>query len=257
MLNRPESIQYFYDHILLARRPIDTVIVKDERVAEHFGPPVFWMPEIYKVFGAREEERRLGDWDAFAGPIREYVERAGPSHVLLFFGTGAWYKGYDLFLRLADIEPSVFALHAGAAERHEPGKKMAFDVDAMRKRLLREKRLFETNTYIESEDLVRLVFNSIERFVSTHRLTLSSGTMLQALDAGKPVLAPGTGLVGYRTRRYNLGMTYRYFDDQNLAERWREFGQTPASAFSLSIADFMRRFSRDEVACFFLTQLCS
>lgn len=257
LVNRTESARYFYENILLARRPIDAVIVKDERVAARFGPPVFWMPEIYKVFGAREEERRMGDWEAFAEPIREYVKRAGASNILLFFGTGAWYKGYDLFLRLAEIEPSIHALHAGAAERDEPGKNMAFDTKAIRERLRGQGRLYETNAYVESEALVELVFGSIERFVSTHRLTLSSGTMLQALDAGKPVLVPGSGLVGYRTAQYNLGMTYRYFDDRDLAEKWREFGKAPHGAFASSIADFMGRFSRAEVARFFLSQLCS
>lgn len=239
---------YLYRTVLLRRRALDAVVVKDERIAERFGPPVYWMPEIFKVFGARAEERRLGDWDAFAEPIRAYARRAGSSNVLLFFGAGAWYKGYDLFLRLADLEPSIHALHAGAPERREPGKTMAFDPAAIRARLLRQDRLFETNAYVESEDLVRLAFGCIDRFVSTHRLTLSSGTALQALDAGKPVLTPALGLVGYRTRRYNLGLTYRYFDDADLAEKWREFSQIPAAAFGRSVADFMKRFSRDEVA---------
>ena len=246
-----DTAAYLYRTVLLRRRALDAVVVKDERIAERFGPPVFWMPEIYKVFGAREDERRLGDWEAFAEPLREYVKRAGSANVLLYFGTGAWYKGYDLFLRLADVEPSIYALHAGAPERREPGKIMAYDTAGIRERLLRHGRLFETNAYVESEELVRLAFGSIERFVSTHRLTLSSGTALQALDAGKPVLTPALGLVGYRTRRYKLGLTYRYFDDGDLAAKWREFRQTPATAFAQPIADFMKRFGRDEVARIF------
>lgn len=256
VLKRRETQAYFFREILIRRRAVDAVVVKDERVSEHFGPPVFWMPEIFKVFGARETEKRMGDWDAFAGPIQEYIQRAGASNVLLYFGTGAWYKGYDLFLRLADIEPSIFALHAGAPERHEPGKPMKYDIAAMCDRLRQQNRLFETNAYIESEELVHLLFSGIERFVSTHRLTLSSGTALQALDAGRPVLTPSMGLVGYRTRRYNLGMTYRYFDDQDLAAKWREFSTVQPSAFAPSVAAFMKRFSRDEIARFFLSQLC-
>ena len=246
-----DTAAYLYRTVLLRRRALDAVVVKDERIAERFGPPVFWMPEIYKVFGAREDERRRGDWEAFAEPMRKFVDRAGPSNVLLFFGTGAWYKGYDLFLRLADVEPSIYALHAGAPERREPGKIMAHDTAGIRERLLRQGRLFETNAYVESEELVRLAFGSIERFVSTHRLTLSSGTTLQALDAGKPVLTPALGLVGYRTRRYHLGLTYRYFDDADLAAKWREFRQTPSTAFAQPIADFMKRFGREEVARIF------
>jgi glycosyltransferase involved in cell wall biosynthesis len=237
-----------YERVLLRHRPLDAIVVKDERILERHGPPVFWMPEIYKVFGGREGERRLADWAALAEPIREYVARAKAENVLLFFGPGAWYKGYDLFLRLADIEPSIFALHAGAPERREPGKSMAFDTDGIRKRLLDQGRLFETRAYVESEDLVRQVFASIDRFVSTHRLTMSSGTMLQALDAGKPVLTPGSGQVGYLNKRYRLGMTYRYFDDRDLAGKWREFLRVPAANFAPAVAAFMERFSRDAVA---------
>lgn len=243
-----DTAAYFYQTVLLRRRALDAVVVKDERIAERFGPPVFWMPEIYKVFGARADEQRMGDWDTFATPIREYVRRAGPTNLLLFFGAGAWYKGYDLFLRLADVEPSIFALHAGAPERREPAKKMGFDTVGIRERLLRQGRLFETNAYVESEGLVRQVFGSIDRFVSTHRLTLSSGTALQALDAGKPVLTPALGLVGYRTRRYHLGMTYRYFDAEDLAEKWCEFKERPSAAFAPAITNFMKRFSQEEVA---------
>jgi len=256
ILHARETQAYFYRELLMRRRAVDAVLVKDERIAERFGPPVFWMPEIYQVFGATEGERRMGDWEAFAQPIESYVKQAGSSNVLLFFGTGAWYKGYDLFLRLAELEPSIFALHAGAPERQEPNKPMKFDTAAMRQTLLRQQRLFETHAYIESEELVRCLFGSIDRFVSTHRLTLSSGTALQALDAGKPVLTPSRGLVGYRTRRYNLGMTYRYFDDRNLAAKWREFLRVPSETFAPSIASFMEQFSRENVARFFLSRLC-
>ena len=243
-----DSQAYLYRTVLLRRRALDAVVVKDERIAERFGPPVYWMPEIYQIFGAREEERRLGDWDAFAEPIRKYADRAGSANVLLFFGTGAWYKGYDLFLRLADLEPSIHALHAGAPERREPGKTMAYDTAGIRDRLLRQGRLFETKAYVESEDLVRLAFGCIDRFVSTHRLTLSSGTMLQALDAGKPVLTPATGNVGYRTREFALGMTYRYGDPEDLREQWIRFRTTPAAQYQPAIRAYMARYSRAAVA---------
>jgi len=251
-----ETQAWFYQELLIRRRAVDAVVVKDERTAERFGPPVFWMPEIYKVFGGNPAERRMADWETLAGPVQEYIQQAGASNVLLFFGTGAWYKGYDLFLRLAELDPSIFALHAGAPERNEPSKQMAFDTAAIRELLRRQKRLFETQAYIESEDLIHLLFGSIDRFVSTHRLTLSSGTALQALDAGKPIVTPAGGLVGWRTRQYNLGMTYRYFDDRDLAATWHEFSRIPATIYSTSIAAFMQRFSREEVAHFFLSQLC-
>ena len=239
---------HLFRTVLLRQRVLDAVVVKDERVSERFGPPVHWMPEIFKVFDVRGEGRVEADGGPLAGPIREYIQRAGSGNVLLFFGTGAWYKGYDLFLRLAELDPSTFALHAGAPARHEPDRPMAADTEMMRKRLLREGRLFETRAFIENPALVRLVFAGIERFVSTHRLTLSSGTMLQALDAGKPVLTPATGNVGYRTRKHGLGLTYRFGDAEDLREQWLRFRTLPPEGFRPAIRTYMERFSREAVA---------
>ena len=53
--------------ILMRRKVVDALVTKDERLAEHVGPPVHWLPEIYKVFDAtagkserREFEKRFG-----------------------------------------------------------------------------------------------------------------------------------------------------------------------------------------------------
>jgi hypothetical protein len=247
VLPRPGSPRHVFGRTLRNRRPVDVALVKDERVTERFGEPFLWMPEIYRVLQPRENERRLADWERFAGPILDWVRRAGASNVLLYFGTGTWYKGYDLFLRLAELDPCAFAIHAGAPDRREQGKPMRFDPERIRAALLREGRLFETGAYVESEDLIEFVFSSIGCFVSTHRLTLSSGTVLQALEQGRPVLTPASGLVGHRTRMHGLGLTYEHFNDLDLLAKWREIRRVPADAFRAAAAGFMARFSREAV----------
>lgn len=255
IFRRKQSARYFYEAVLLRDRVVDEVIVKDERVGERFGGRVHWMPEIYRVFDEAPAHRRMHDWDEFAAAIQNQIRKAGASNVLLYFGTGAWYKGYDYFLKLAELDDSTFALHAGAPERVEPSKPMAFDTHALRGTLRDQGRLFETRAYVDSADLVDLLFDSIERFVSTHRLTLSSGTVLQALEAGKPVLTPATGLVGWRTQQFGLGRTYQYCDAQDLALRWREFRETPRDLHRANIERFMSRFSQQAVESFFVDVL--
>ncbi len=252
LFNYSETQGYYYEHVLLRGRVVDALIVKDERIAQRFGAPVFWMPEIHKVFDTTPHERRGADWHQFADPIRAYVARAGADNVLLYFGTGAWYKGYDGFLRLALRDPNSFALHAGAPDRREAGKPYAIDVDAARNQLLHQGRLFETNAFVESMDLVDLVFSSISRFVSTHRLTLSSGTALQALEQGKPVLTPDTGLVGWRTRHFKLGMHYPYGSEDGLLDAWQQFRSGSQDPEAEPLQAFMRPFSRSEVERFFI-----
>jgi glycosyltransferase involved in cell wall biosynthesis len=251
---RRKSVGYFYEHVLIRRRTVDALIVKDERIPQRFGPPVHWMPEIYRVFDVISGERRLADWDRFAEPIQRYIQQAGADHVLLYFGTGAWYKGYDWFLRLAQQVPGTFALHAGAPDRRE-GIPYGCDVEAVRQDLLRQGRLFETQAFMESGDLIELLFSSVARFVSTHRLTLSSGTALQALEMGKPVLTPDAGLVGWRTREFHLGTTYAYGDIDDLARKWAAFPCGSRDANPQAIRAFMKRFSREKTERFFVDVL--
>lgn len=257
MFNRKESDKYFYKNVLAKQRVVDSIIVKDERITKRYGAPFYWMPEIYRVFDDEATCQRGEDWEQFSGPIQKYIEQAGAANVLLYFGTGTWYKGYDYFLKLAELDPSTFALHAGAPELYEATKPMAFDTKSLRSKLLSQGRLFETNAFVESSELIDLLFNSIERFVSTHRLTLSSGTMLQALEAGKPVLVPETGLVGWRVRQFGLGRTYNYLDEDDLAQAWREFRREPANVYRERIQTFMQRFSQEAIRAFFVEQLCS
>ena len=239
---------HLFRTVLLKHRVLDAVVVKDERVSERFGPPIHWMPEIFRVFGA--DEARAPVAEAMPQAMRAYIDRAGSANVLLYFGTGTFYKGYDDFLRLAEMDSSTFALHAGAPLRDVDRSRMQIEVDTVRAHLLREGRLFETGTFVE-DGLVGALFHAVDRFVSTHRLTLSSGTMLQALDAGKPVLTPATGNVGYRTRKFDLGMTYRYGDPDDLREQWIRFRKTPAERYQPAIRAYMARYSRAAVARMF------
>jgi hypothetical protein len=254
ILNRKETARYFYEKVLARGRVVDAVVVKDERITERYGPPFFWMPEIYKVFRPQPEEEDAADWDQFAKPVQEYFSRAGAKNVILYYGTGTWYKGYDYFLRLLELDPSAYGLHLGAPQRSEP-KAMSFDTCRLRKELLEQDRLFETRAFVKSDALTRLAFSMISGFISTHRLIGSSGTVLQALDAGKPVLVPSCGLIGHRVRTNGLGMVYKHLDDFDLLRAWREFRGVSADRFSDAIENYMKRFSYEEFSQFFTTLL--
>ena len=252
LLRRRASQAYFYRTVLLRRRAVDAVVVKDERVAARFGPPVHWMPEMFRVFGPDSGPPPA---DVIPADMRAFIDRAGPANVLLYFGTGTRYKGYDLFLKMAELDDTSFALHAGAPLRDQDRRHMAYDVEAIRARLGREGRLFETGAYVSDDRLVDALFHTVERFASTHRMTLSSGTMLQALAAGRPVLTASTGQVGHRTRNHRLGLTYRYGDPADMRDQWRAFRAIPAAEFSPAIRAYMERYSRESVASFFRTLL--
>ena len=67
---------------------------------------------------------------------------------------------------------------------------------------------------------------------ATHRLALSSSTVIQALELGKPVLVPDRGLLGHRVRTNHLGAVYRYEDLDDLRRHaqslWSATGRSDA-----------------------------
>lgn len=257
---RPWTIdKYFFEKILIKNRILDTVLVKDERVEKKYPDLVRWMPEIYKTFTSPNKSLPNRTYELeytlHKPMLKKYLSDVDPDDVVLFFGAGAWYKGYDFFLEFLALANSAVGIHAGSGIRHDEGKVFLGDPERLRIDLVSGKRLYETGKYVESQDLIDLVFRSTRRFVSTHRLTLSSGTMLQALDYGLPVLVPNSGLVGYRARANNLGETYQYGDYEDMARQWDKFRKIPIERYASSISTYMEQFSRENLSKLFVDVL--
>lgn len=254
-VHRERSDRYFFETVLMRQQVIDRIVVKDERLATRFGEPVTWMPEIYKVFNIVENDEQRQEYESWQPRLLEAMSRVVPRERLLYFGVGAWYKGYDWFLELLAGSPESLGIHAGSGIRHEPGKRFTGTPEATRARLLTEKRLFETGGYVSSQRLVEWLFTMIPCFVSTHRLTVSSGTMLQALDAGTPVLVPETGLVGYRASTHGLGLTYKYGDVADMGRQWELMKTMDLAPTRSRVQTFMERFSQTAVDRYFSSLL--
>lgn len=243
MLLSPWTIdRFFFEDYLIGQRLLDAVIVKDERLAARYPGHVHWLPEIYRVFDSTESDGEKREYDSTMPAISRYLEGHNPDNVLLFFGAGAWYKGYDHFVQLLLRDQSSIGVHVGSGIRHQRGKQFIGEPELGARKLISEGRLFATNRYVQGERLIRDVFRCARRFVSTHRLTVSSGTMLQGLELGLPVLAPASGLVGYRTRSFGLGRTYKYDDIEDLLQQWLSFRREPLAEYGDPIGAFMRNF---------------
>jgi hypothetical protein len=239
--------RYFFENYLIERRLLDAVIVKDERLAARYEGAVHWLPEIYRVFDATESDEEKAEYNTLKPELDGFLKQHDPDDILLFFGAGAWYKGYDYFIQLLLDDPTAVGVHIGSGIRYDNGKTFVGDPESGKRDLVKQGRLYETKKYVQSTRLINEAYGCTRRFVSTHRLTVSSGTMLQALELGLPVLVPESGLIGYRTRRYGLGLTYKYGDSQDLLRKWRSFRQEPLDAYREPIRDFMRKFGRAHV----------
>jgi len=252
---RRRTARWFYERVILRPRVLDEILVKDERLAEWHGPPVHWMPEISRPAAACETDEDREEYTDTARRLAQFLEANAGREPVLYFGDAAFYKGYDLFLDFVARTPSACALHPGRTYDERNAGWFQHDVEALRARLRSEGRLFETKRYIHTQRLKELFFGALRLYITTHRLPLSSSTVIQALELGKPVLVPDRGLLGHRVRANGIGDVYRYGDVEDLKRRAEALWGEDLTRFEEPARRFWSRFSDDAIRDFFVERL--
>jgi len=255
LFNRRDSVRYFFEQTVIRSRVLDEIFVKDERLADWRGPPVHWMPEISRPAQASETPEEAAEFLHRQGELAAFVASNPEREPVLYFGDAAYYKGYDLFLEFVAASPATCAIHAGRTYDAEQQRYFRCDVAELRHRLLQEGRLHETNGYVHTQRLKELFFGSVRVYLTTHRLALSSSTVIQALEMGKPVLVPDRGLLGHRVRSNGLGDTYQYEDLADLGQKAEKMWRADLSSFAEPVARFWHRFADAAVKSFFVERL--
>jgi len=250
LFERRKSVRYFYEQTILGNRVLDEIITKDERLSEWHGPPVYWMPEISSPAASDES-----GFDETRAAFEHFRAQNAGREPLLYFGDAAFYKGYDLFLKFAAAMPDAYVIHAGRTYDPQQRSWFVYDVETLREQLRGEGRLFETNEYVHSNRLKELVFGAIRVYVTTHRLALSSSTVIQAAELGKPALVPDRGLLGYRVKANGIGAAYGYDDLDDLKRKADEMFRGDLTRFDEPLRRFVARFSHDEIRRFFVERL--
>lgn len=255
MLNRRQRPKFFYEQIIIGSGALDEVWVKDERLANWYGPPVYWMPEISRPPATDETPAEATEFQLRQNELSAFLAANSEREPVLYFGDAAYYKGYDLFLEFVAANPSTCAVHPGRTYDSRERHRFRSDVDALRARLRTEGRLYETNAYVHTQRLKALFFGVIRVYITTHRLALSSSTVIQAAEFGKPVLVPDRGLLGYRARVNQLGGVYRYEDMEDLRRQAEVLWHSGGGQFAGPIARFWARFSDTAIRKFLTTRL--
>jgi len=234
----------FHEHLLPRFRLLDAALCLDEVFVGSHGRPYRWLPDIFASFDAQ-------DWTIAAEEsmwlerLQEFCSRESESGVLVYYGTAQERRGYAALLRLA-VDLGARFVHCGA--RPAAADASAF-VTSARKELARRNALFETGAYLQGYGVAREFMRAAPCVVLPYRgHYVSSGVMLQALDAGRPVLVPTPGLMAWRTRKFGLGRTFAegVYDDLR-TEVERSLATSP-EACAPQLAAFMRYFTRDRVA---------
>jgi hypothetical protein len=255
LFDRKESVPYFYEHTLIGHKVLDEILVKDERLAAWRGAPVVWMPEISRPAASPETPEETAEYEQRRQELQAFLEANPGREPVLYFGDAAYYKGYDIFLEFVATTASVCAVHAGRSCDALQRSHFKRDVDSLRAELMREGRLYETNGYVHGQRLKELFFGSVRVYLTTHRLALSSSTVIQALELGKPVLVPDRGLLGYRVKANKLGGVYRYGDLNHLKRQANSLWCEDLNKFNSPIATFWAGFSDQAIRSFFSQKL--
>jgi glycosyltransferase involved in cell wall biosynthesis len=255
IFNRKQTARHFYEKTIIGAGVLDEILVKDERLADWYGLPVYWMPEISRPAPASETQAEEAEYQLRQSELKAFLAANVGREPVLYFGDAAYYKGYDLFLEFVAANPTTCAIHPGRTYDAQQKSYFRSDVEALRAQLRKEGRLYETNAYVHTQRLKELYFGALRVYVTTHRLALSSSTVIQALEFGKPVLVPDRGLIGYRVLANNLGDVYRYEDLNDLREKAEKLWNGDLGRLDESISQFWERFSDSAIQSFFMQRL--
>jgi hypothetical protein len=234
----------FHERLMPRFRLLDAALCLDEVFVGTHGRPYEWLPDIFAGYAAEDWE--MGEAGrTWLARLQEFRARDPGSNVLVYYGNAQARRGYPLLMRLAvDLEARF--VHCGA---RPPVDDRGGELARLRETLAERGALFETGTSLPSFAVAREFMRAAPCAVLPyHRHYVSSGVMLQALDADRPVLVPDRGLMAWRTRAFGLGRTYAEGSYEDLRrETLRLLSETPA-AHAPGIERFMGFFGRERVA---------
>lgn len=255
IFRRHASARFFFERLVMKHRLVDEILVKDERLASWEGDPVVWMPEISRPLLTAESAQELAETARVARDVKSFLANNRGREPLLYFGDPAYYKGYDHFLAYIAAHPDLCALHAGRGGDVIEAARCTHDVVALRRQLVDEGRLFELGAYVSSQGMKQLFFESVRIYVTTHRLALSSSTVIQAAEFGRPVLVPDRGLLAHRVQTLGIGRVYRYGDFDDMHTQAQSLWGEDLASYAPRLAACYARFDDDAIRQFWRARL--
>lgn len=234
----------FHERLMPRVRLLDAALCLDEVFVGTHGRPYEWLPDIFASFDVEdwsmdESER------AWLGRLQEFRNRDPRANVLVYYGTAQARRGYPLLVRLAvDLEARF--VHCG---ERPPVDDQSGELARLRESLAERGALLETDTYLPGFGVAREFMRAAPCAVLPYRRHyVSSGVMLQALDAARPVLVPERGLMAWRTRTFGLGRTYAEGSYEDLRRETLRLMSGQPAAYASRIERFMGFFGRERVA---------
>lgn len=224
--------EFFLKHFSLLEVPLS---IDENFVSNHSN--FKWLPDVFQKYAELiikpDEKSSQRTW---VEKLKVFKEKNKNRFSFLYFGTAQYRRGYDILLALAKETDGCF-IHCGL---RDDDVKFPCNINEIITALKNEGRFFETNTYIDDALCIEYFFKSITHLILPYRdFYGSSGVMLQALEYGIPILAPDTGIIGHRIKKYNLGITYLDSDINSLKTQLDRFKDMDPKSFENDIKAYM------------------
>lgn len=221
---------------------VDWVLSSDENAVSLLGGPhMIHMAELGAPEGALPEPppdpHRSSYFERRRAMVMEFLDRHRDGDLLLLFGDLEARKGFEDLVAIAMRRPDTAVLRVG---RTKPFFSPSWELVNARETLLRQDRYLEIEGFLDDHELQRTLFERIRLLVLPYRKFLrSSGVMVDALRAGRPVIVPDGGLMAERVKRHRLGLTFKPGDFDSLLAAFDALRQQP-EAFHDPIATYVR-----------------
>ncbi len=232
----------FHGLFLKYFRLLDSALYIDEYfVSSHSFSK--WLPDVFQQYAETLVIEENPEQRVWIEKLNAFKERNTDRIIFLYFGTAQKRRGYDMLLKMA-VENKACFIHCGLTDSKE---KYEYDDRELKSILQDDGRLLETNQYISDPLCIEHFFKSVNYLVLPYRNFLgSSGVMLQALYYRIPVLVPEKGIMGYRVKKHNLGLTYNG-DYDSLTEQFNIFKDIPKDSYAEGIGQYMQYQSKDRL----------
>jgi glycosyltransferase involved in cell wall biosynthesis len=241
---RPISLtqRRIFHEVVMKRFPIlDAALCLDEVFAAKQGGRYGWLPDI--AAASADDRADSAETAAWQMEICAFLAAQRESLTVVYVGTAQSRRGYGVLLRLARDVGGCF-VHCG----EPPGQGGDPDDDSgARAALASRSAILEFGRFYQCFDTAQATFGAARCVVLPYDDHLgSSGVMLQALMAGRPVLVPDQGLMAWRVRNFGLGLTFAPGNWRDMRHKFAVLQNTPAEVFSGPIARYLEYFTKSQ-----------
>lgn len=244
---RPLSLarpRLFHEVIAQHFSVLDAALCLDEVFAASQGSRYVWLPDIavasvdYDADGAEAAE--------WAARVSDFVQTQHGRPVVVYAGTPYARRGYQALLELTRDIDGCF-IHCGRL--YDPDGDDPDEDRGARAALVARSAILESGRAYQSFETAQVTLRAARCVVLPYSRHLgSSGVMLQALMAGRPVLVPDQGLMAWRVRNFGLGLTFASGDSRDMRYRFSVLQNTPPGVFADAVSQFTEYFVRAQRA---------